>query len=62
VKQGVCQPRPQEAGGLIALTEKFQQLTDAARERVAAVAPEEVDSLLAVGVISGVRTRGGSWT
>jgi rhodanese-related sulfurtransferase len=36
----------------MAYSEKFQQLADAARARVAAVAPEDVDSLLAAGAIA----------
>jgi phage shock protein E len=35
----------------MAYTEKFQRLADAARERVAAVSPEEVEGLRAQGAI-----------
>lgn len=36
----------------MAYTEKFEQLAAAARDRVVAVAPEEVDALLAAGAIA----------
>ena len=35
----------------MAYTEKFQQLADAARTRVAEVAPDQVDELVAAGAI-----------
>lgn len=36
----------------MAYTEKFQQLADAARTRVAEVAPDQVDALVAAGAIA----------
>ena len=36
----------------MAYTEKFQQLADAARTRVAEVAPDQVDTLVAAGAIA----------
>ena len=36
----------------MAYTQKFQQLADAARTRVAEVAPEQVDELMAAGAIA----------